>query len=89
MEIAGGFAALASLAKSEQSWSSHPVAAENANLDLLRWTPLKFDWTRTYCQPCRKTYLAGNQTLGRGKVDLASAQADFQSLTADGQTPIL
>ena len=76
--------------------SEHPlgqailVAAENANLDLLEMDNFSSltgrGLTASYAG---KTYLAGNQTLmAEEKVDLTSAQADFQNLTADGQTPI-
>ena len=76
--------------------SEHPlsqailVAAENANLDVLEIDNFSSltgrGLTASYAG---KTYLAGNQTLmAEEKVDLTSAQADFQNLTADGETPI-
>ena len=66
------------------------MAAENANLDLLEMDNFSSltgrGLTASYAG---KTYLAGNQTLmAEEKVDLTSAQVDFQRLTADGQTPI-
>ncbi|MBS4823702.1 MAG: heavy metal translocating P-type ATPase, partial [Streptococcus salivarius] len=84
------------LLASLEAKSEHPlgqailVAAENANLDLLEMDNFSSltgrGLTASYAG---KTYLAGNQTLmAEEKVDLTSAQADFQSLTADGQTPI-
>ena len=84
------------LLASLEAKSEHPlgqailVAAENANLDLLEMDNFSSltgrGLTASYAG---KTYLAGNQTLmTEEKVDLTSAQADFQSLTADGQTPI-
>lgn len=84
------------LLASLEAKSEHPlgqailVAAENANLDLLEMDNFSSltgrGLTASYAG---KTYLAGNQTLmTEEKVDLTSAQADFQNLTADGQTPI-
>ena len=90
-----GVAALQLLASLEAK-SEHPlsqailVAAENANLDVLEMDNFSSltgrGLTASYAG---KTYLAGNQTLmAEEKVDLTSAQADFQNLTADGETPI-
>ena len=90
-----GVAALQLLASLEAK-SEHPlsqailVAAENANLDVLEMDNFSSltgrGLTASYAG---KTYLAGNQTLmAEEKVDLTSAQADFQNLTDDGETPI-
>ncbi len=84
------------LVASLEAKSEHPlsqailVAAENANLDVLEMDNFSSltgrGLTASYAG---KTYLAGNQTLmAEEKVDLTSAQADFQNLTADGETPI-
>ena len=84
------------LLASLEAKSEHPlsqailVAAENANLDVLEMDNFSSltgrGLTASYAG---KTYLAGNQTLmAEEKVDLTSAQADFQNLTADGETPI-
>lgn len=84
------------LLASLEAKSEHPlsqailVAAENANLDVLEMDNFSSltgrGLTASYAG---KTYLAGNQTLmEEEKVDLTSAQADFQNLTADGETPI-
>ena len=92
----GNSRAALQLLASLEAKSEHPlgqailVAAENANLDLLEMDNFSSltgrGLTASYAG---KTYLAGNQTLmAEEKVDLTSAQADFQSLTADGQTPI-
>lgn len=92
----GNSGATLQLLASLEAKSEHPlgqailVAAENANLDLLEMDNFSSltgrGLTASYAG---KTYLAGNQTLmAEEKVDLTSAQADFQNLTADGQTPI-